>query len=43
MSSPSDRRDRRQLRRRDLTVRRRQLKRRSEQEFNRSVRPYLGV
>lgn len=37
------RRDRRRLRARDLTVRRRQLKRADRQAFHRTARIYLGV
>ena len=36
-------RDRRRLRCRDLTVRRRQLKRRDRHDFRRTVRPYIGA
>jgi hypothetical protein len=43
MSRADNRRDRDQLRRRDLTVRRRQLKRSDRQTFRRTVRPYLSA
>lgn len=43
MTYRQSRRDRRQLRRRDFTVRRRQLKRADRQEFQRTARLYLGV
>lgn len=42
MGYRQSRRDRRRLRARDLTVRRRQLKRADRQAFNRTVRIYLG-
>lgn len=37
------RRDQLHLRRRDLTVRRRQIKRGERHDFRRTVRPYLGA
>lgn len=43
MTHRHERRDRRHLRRRHMTVCRRQHKRRDRQEFNRTARIYLGV
>lgn len=43
MSRRRTSRDRQQLRRRDLTVRRKQLKRAERNHFRRSVRDYLST
>lgn len=43
MSRRIERRDRNHLHRRHVTACRRQLKRRAEQEFRRTVRTYLGA